>query len=208
MPERTCAECAGVIPWQPRRKYCEPCALEVNRRRAREFYYKGLPPDKKRRGDTVENQCRYCEREFTYVLFSHPRTSCEECAKRLSGQARARWAKEHPERIAEIKKRHRDKGGDPPDPDARFRRHGVTREWYLNQIRVQKNRCANSGCRTCIPGGRHGVWHIDHDHVTGQVRGLLCNNCNIAAGYARDDPAVLVGLSRYIAAHRQLRLAV
>jgi hypothetical protein len=55
------------------------------------------------------------------------------------------------------------------------------------------------------PLGR-GRWHIDHDHVTGQVRGLLCNNCNRGIGYFGDDPQVMTAAARYVATHRQLKL--
>jgi hypothetical protein len=40
--------------------------------------------------------------------------------------------------------------------------------------------------------------HVDHDHITGEVRGLLCNNCNAALGYLQDDPIVIGKLLRYI----------
>ena len=40
--------------------------------------------------------------------------------------------------------------------------------------------------------------HVDHDHETGKVRGVLCFNCNQALGNVRDDPAVLQGLIRYL----------
>jgi Recombination endonuclease VII len=33
--------------------------------------------------------------------------------------------------------------------------------------------------------------HVDHDHETGVVRGMLCFNCNQALGNARDDVEVL-----------------
>lgn len=40
--------------------------------------------------------------------------------------------------------------------------------------------------------------HVDHDHVTRQVRGLLCFNCNQALGNVRDDVAVLLALVNYL----------
>jgi hypothetical protein len=45
--------------------------------------------------------------------------------------------------------------------------------------------------------------HVDHDHDTGQVRGILCFNCNQALGNARDDTKVLRGLARYLQFHNR-----
>jgi hypothetical protein len=39
---------------------------------------------------------------------------------------------------------------------------------------------------------------VDHDHQTGNVRGLLCTRCNLAIGYARDDPSLLRAMARYL----------
>lgn len=208
MLQRNCAECHASMSWQPRRKYCPDCALTVKRRQALAHYYagrrkQGAPLS----GDTVDAACQYCSRKFSHVLRKRLRTVCDECNRRLSGQARARWAKEHPERVAEIKKRSREKN--PPDQSSgRFRKYGVTREWHDKQLARQDGKCANKACGRSEPGGRHGAWHIDHDHATGVVRGLLCNGCNIAIGFTRDDVDVLTGLAAYLKQHRQLRLAV
>ena len=42
---------------------------------------------------------------------------------------------------------------------------------------------------------------VDHDHETGKVRGLLCNGCNIAIGYAKDSPETLRRMAAYIEGH-------
>lgn len=43
---------------------------------------------------------------------------------------------------------------------------------------------------------------IDHDHETGQRRGILCGHCNRAIGLAGDDPPRLRRMARYIEKYR------
>jgi hypothetical protein len=43
------------------------------------------------------------------------------------------------------------------------------------------------------------VW--DHDHRTGDFRGWLCNSCNAALGFAKDDPWRLRLLADYLERH-------
>ena len=40
--------------------------------------------------------------------------------------------------------------------------------------------------------------HVDHDHNTNKFRGILCDNCNIMLGYARNEPEILEAGAEYI----------
>jgi Recombination endonuclease VII len=47
-------------------------------------------------------------------------------------------------------------------------------------------------------GGRWPRLHIDHDHVTGRVRGLLCLHCNTSLGLFGEDPALMDRAADYL----------
>lgn len=51
-------------------------------------------------------------------------------------------------------------------------------------------------CRTTKPGGR-GDWHVDHNHSTGRLRGILCSLCNSHLG--RIERIGLAQFSKYLA---------
>ena len=69
------------------------------------------------------------------------------------------------------------------------RRYGITGADFDAMVEAQGGTCA-------VCDGKPE--HVDHDHETGKVRGVLCFNCNQALGNVRDDPAVLQGLIRYL----------
>lgn len=51
---------------------------------------------------------------------------------------------------------------------------------------------------SCAGCGEADELAIDHDHVSGAVRGVLCRACNLTVGTAKDDPAVLRALASYL----------
>ena len=72
--------------------------------------------------------------------------------------------------------------------------YGITPEQFAERLIAQDNRCAI--CRTDTPNGKG--WHVDHDHATQAVRGLLCGNCNNGLGNFADDPTRLRAAVEYL----------
>lgn len=68
--------------------------------------------------------------------------------------------------------------------------------------RYQGGQCAI--CKTEIgrPSEVGVTTHIDHDHDTGKVRGLLCPHCNLMLGHAKDNPETLRTAARYLELHQ------
>lgn len=85
----------------------------------------------------------------------------------------------------------------------RCRAHGITSEQAAAMLGSQGYRCAI--CETDAPGKRRSGednWHIDHDHKSGAVRGLLCSTCNYLLGMAKDDEHILFAAAEYLIEHR------
>ncbi len=64
----------------------------------------------------------------------------------------------------------------------------------------QNGKCAICGVSIALVGTKNikdGA-HVDHDHVTGNIRGLLCHNCNAGIGYLREDISLLENAIQYL----------
>lgn len=86
----------------------------------------------------------------------------------------------------------------------REKHHGSTREYHLRrrygigQQEFEQLLAAQGGvCGIC---GAERPEHVDHDHVTGYVRGVLCFNCNGGLGHFRDDRGRLDKAIAYLTA--------
>jgi len=80
------------------------------------------------------------------------------------------------------------------------RTYGLTKADVAQLRARQDDRCA-----IC---GDSGPQHLDHDHVTGEIRQLLCQRCNHGLGLFRDDPALLHLAAFYVKGHAERQTLV
>jgi len=67
-----------------------------------------------------------------------------------------------------------------------LRAYGISLEEYNALLLVQGGVCAI--CRSATKGTKSGkALFVDHCHITGKVRGLLCNACNTVLGKMQDS---------------------
>lgn len=149
-------------------------------------YYTGKPCSK---GHQVERMIR--------------NGACVECLR----LQRNRYARKHPEKVAEKSKRFRssEKGlaydreskrrlraGDPEKEKDRMQRWKERREQKLEN---EAGRPRQDFCDIC---GEKCRAVFDHCHASGKFRGWLCDRCNRTLGQVKDNPALLRSLATYL----------
>lgn len=76
------------------------------------------------------------------------------------------------------------------------RKHGISHVEYDRMLDLQGGVCAI--CKSNKSGSRWESFNIDHDHETGQIRGLLCSSCNMGLGMFRDRADLLIEAAKYL----------
>lgn len=75
-------------------------------------------------------------------------------------------------------------------------RYGITLDDYYEMLDLQGNSCAI--CYEKAPQGRGNGFVVDHCHVSGKVRGILCHKCNTAIGLLQEHPEVFESAVDYL----------
>ncbi len=74
----------------------------------------------------------------------------------------------------------------------RKNKYGVTQAQFMDMLARQDYLCP-----ICLDNVHAGS-SLDHCHILGNIRGILCSNCNTGIGMLRDDPALLRRAIRYL----------
>lgn len=114
---------------------------------------------------------------------------CRECSRKYQREYQRDYRSRNPEKRREYQRK------------TNLRRlYGVSTDDYERMFEKQGGVCRicrQPEQRSRADGSRKHL-HLDHDHVTGRVRGLLCTRCNTVLGMANDDCSVLASAIDYL----------
>lgn len=75
-----------------------------------------------------------------------------------------------------------------------LKNHGITKEYYEFMFTNQSGMCAI--CSSVLIDSK--LTHIDHNHSTQKIRGLLCATCNLGLGHFKDSISLLSNAIKYL----------
>ncbi|KKM14069.1 hypothetical protein LCGC14_1709810 [marine sediment metagenome] len=177
--ERRCRNCGEVLPvlafWQSKTKgdgyedRCKTCLQE----RYRKYCEKQARKFANSPRLPGMKQCTHCKRTQRGTEFTRDRGRPDGLTA---------WCREC---RLEVKRRY--------NLRKRTAARGITVEVYERMVEAQGGLCL-----ICGKGGHNGSLAIDHDHKTGEVRGLLCNSCNFGIGNFKDSPKLMAKGAEYL----------
>lgn len=124
--------------------------------------------------------CNICKKDFTPTNRAGPKPKvCPSCKPVQNRRRVDRW---------------RSNGGVQDKKKNNLKvRYGLTPEQHENMLKEVDFKCPICGSQRNLV--------VDHDHSNGKVRSILCNECNLSLGWAKDDPTILRRLADYAERH-------
>lgn len=177
--------------------------LRMDNKRGRCYKHHHVPVDPAERGQcpiegcgkrlSPKNTLGRCEKHML-PRWVAAECAAEDCTKKLNVTNLTGFCGKHTNGYRRTQRLQRD--------------YGITEADYNAMMVAQNGVCAVCG-QPPKPGGVKAAskLHVDHDHVTGRVRALLCLNCNNGLGHFSDDPALLRLAADYIERHAALNQA-
>lgn len=114
------------------------------------------------------------------------------------------WREQNAVQVADYQKEYHKEYKTREEVQAETKRRGLWKAYRMTPKEFNALWVSQDGkCAICdvdmMPKGRTPTSvAVDHNHVNGAVRGLLCRVCNVGIGYLRDDPDLLVRAAEYL----------
>ena len=136
-----------------------------------------------------KRNCRHCRTDFIPTHFNQHLCS-ESCKKERSKDLCKKWDQNNKDKKRAYNARKYAENGDYWRDNSFKQRYGISLDDAKSILESQGGRCAI--CRSPIDLHAKGInapnkGHMDHCHYTGNLRGVLCRECNWGLGNLKDD---------------------
>jgi hypothetical protein len=145
----------------------------------------------------VRGWCTACLRKYRQKYRSQHEDSTRAAARKwhqknaaYCAKATAKWRKANPDKYKAQRDRWRVKNADKLLEQRLQREFGITIQQFRALEASQESKCA-----ICFNAVK---LHVDHDHSSKAVRGLLCGPCNRGIGLLKDDVQTLLRAAHYL----------
>jgi hypothetical protein len=153
------------------RCYCKPCGIKQDKERKKRYAETNSVPSWSRPETSICSKCKIEKKGIEFTL-----------APTKSGLKNNCTSCETQHRL--------------------LREYGIDLDQYVEMLKSQNHLCAICGQpETTKQNGEIKKLSIDHNHTTGEVRELLCTNCNTSLGGFKDDLAILKSAIEYLKKH-------
>jgi hypothetical protein len=116
-------------------------------------------------------------------------------------KAQRNWNKRNVQKKRDSGKKWRDANPDFVRNHHLKQSYGITLEQYNQMFKNQNGVCAicgNPETKIDKQLNKLRVLSVDHNHTTGQIRGLLCDRCNLGIAFFKDNAEILNRASKYL----------
>jgi len=144
--------------------------------------------------DRLYPWCKKCSSEHNIIVQNARRKTDIEYAKKYgkvnNERRRKKYANESEYRTQQLRRAE----------ESRLKRvYGITQVQYDQMLKDQNGVCKICGYANPVSKkGTPRALAVDHDHISGKIRGLLCNSCNSLLGHAHDNCDLLRAALKYL----------
>ncbi len=135
--------------------------------------------------DGHRSECKACHQA--------QQTGWYEANREASIASVKRWQQENKEHLHAYRRDYRQRRKVEERNAYLLRNFGISNDDYDELLKRQ-----GGGCAICGRPPKKAALHVDHDHETSAVRGLLCVGCNNALGQFKDSTDLLARASSYL----------
>jgi hypothetical protein len=190
--EMECQECKRIIVRNSNfQRYCKECKkrkdLAYHKRHYKEKY---VPKEK------IKIQCSCCGKEL--IRTAHNKKYCKECKTQIRQKYYPEKRREAYINSVEEAKIYYELNKDHIKKRSRNyiikTKYGLSAEDYNRLLKEQEYKCKICGIN--LKDGNRT--HIDHNHTTNKLRGILCLNCNVGIGMFKENKNLLKEAIKYL----------